>query len=389
MYVRCVDQLEQLKPLASRWDELAGGYVFCSWTWLSTWWRYYGTTFDARLQLQVLLVYEGNQSVDCQDQNQLSTCHTTDQQLIAILPCYLEQSLTRGKVLRLLGDGEVCSEYIDLLVTATNASRAADALAEYLCEQAPPWELIDLPALGTTHEHTKIGRLLEALADHDCGVTQTPDQNCWSIDLPETWNQFLKLQSKSHRKQLRRLEKRVLDSYKSTWHQVKLLEEFDEAWNLFADLHQRRRKSLGEVGCFASSQWSEFHREVARRLLTEGRLRMSWLELAGEPVAAEYHFAGGRTTYAYQGGLDPYRLEDEPGRLSMIRCLQQAIAEGHRKFDLLRGDEPYKAHWRATPRETFHVQVVPSRAGAKWRYQAWSSVRGAARWVNQVTHMFS
>ena len=73
----------------------------------------------------------------------------------------------------------------------------------------------------------------------------------------------------------------------------------------------------------------------------------------------------------------------------MILSLQQAISEGHRKFDLLRGDEPYKAHWRATAPETFHVQVIPSRAGAIWRYQTWNSVRGAARWVRKVTHLFS
>jgi CelD/BcsL family acetyltransferase involved in cellulose biosynthesis len=220
-------------------------------------------------------------------------------------------------------------------------------------------------------------------------VSQSPDQNCWSVELPETWKEFLSMQSKSHRKQLKRLEKRVLDSPAAVWHQVKLLEEFELAWPLFVDLHQRRRKSLGEADCFASSRWAAFHENVARRLLTEGRLRMSWLELDGEPIAVEYHFAGGRTTYAYQGGLDSDRLEDEPGKLSMICSLQQAIAEGHRKFDLLRGDEPYKAHWRATPKETFHVQVVSSRTGAQWRYQAWNSARGAARWVKQVTHLFS
>lgn len=316
-------------------------------------------------------------------------CLPSTDQLVAILPCYLDRSLTRGKVLRLLGDGEVCSDHLDLLVTATNGPRVVEVLADYLCDQSETWDLIDFPALDITREDGKIGRLIAALAERECSVSKTPDQNCWSIDLPESWKEFLALQSKSHRKQLRRLEKRVLDLPSTVWRQVKLLNEFDPAWDLFVDLHQERRKSLGEAGCFASPQWAAFHEDVARQLLSEGRLRMSWLELHGQPIAVEYHFAGGRTTYAYQGGLDPERLDDEPGRLSMIRTLQHAITEGHRKFDLLRGDEPYKAHWRATPKETFHVQVVPSRTGAKWRYQAWNSVRGAARWVGQVTHLFS
>jgi CelD/BcsL family acetyltransferase involved in cellulose biosynthesis len=367
--------------------------VFRSWTWLSTWWRHYGPTdsqpMSASNQLFVLAVYEGDDSPNCQTPAQSSSCTSTTDRLIAILPCYLQRSLTRGRVLRLLGDGEVCSDHLDLLATATNAPRAADALASYLCDHSDRWDLIDFPSLDINQEHVKIGKLIAALAECECHVSETPDQNCWTVNLPETWEDFLSLQSKSHRKQLRRLEKRVLESPSATWHQVKLMEDFQLAWPLFVDLHQRRRQSLGEEGCFASPRWASFHEEVARQLLTEGRLRMSWLELEGEPVAVDYHFASGRTTYAYQGGLDPIRLGDEPGRLSMIRTVQHAIAEGHRKLDLLRGDEPYKAHWRATPKETCHVQVVPGRTSAKWRYQAWNSAHGAARWVNQVRHFFS
>lgn len=388
MYVHLAEDLQQLEPLSRRWDELAGGCVFRSWTWLSIWWKHYGADRTDN-KLRVLLVFEGDPSSKCQSTEQASDCSPAADRLTAILPCYLDASLTRGKVLRLLGDGEVCSEHLDLLVTATNAPRAADALADYLCGDGGGWDLIDLPTLDLDPDNSKIGKLLSALTERECGVSQTPDMNCWSVELPETWEEFLVQQSKSHRKQLRRLEKRVIDSPRAKWHQVKLFDEFQPAWKTFVDLHQRRRKSLGERGCFASPKWAAFQEEVARQLLREGRLRMSWLELDGRPAAAEYNFAGGRTTYAYQGGLDAERLDEEPGRLSMTRCIQHAIVEGHRKFDLLRGDEPYKAHWRATPKETYHVQVIPSRAGAKLRYQAWGSVRGAARWVKQVTHLFS
>lgn len=393
MFVRCFEEQDQIEPLSRRWDELAGGCVFRSWTWLSTWWHHYGSDDEhatrSSTKLHVLAVFEGDDSTNCQASAGPSACSEITERLVAILPCYVQSTLARGKVLRLLGDGEVCSDHLDMLVTGTNASRAAKGLAEYLADQVDDWDLIDFPALDLTRDETKIDRLIEALEESGCSVSRKPDLSCWSVDLPKTWDEFLTLQSRSHRKQLRRLEKRVLGSYLTVWHQVKLLEEFDEAWAIFVDLHQRRRMSLGEAGCFASPRWAAFHEDVARRLLTEGRLRLSWLEVAGQPIAAEYDFAGGRTTYAYQGGFDPDRLSEEPGRLSMIRTLQHAIAEGHRKFDLLRGDEPYKAHWRATPKETFHVQVIPHRASAEWRYQAWSSLRGAARWVGQLTHLFS
>lgn len=384
MFVQIVEKLEDLQPLSQRWDELAGSCVFHSWTWLGTWWKHYGNRSSHKLH--VLLVWEGDPTPSCSDPE--SQPVRQPKSLSAILPCYIESTVARGKVLRLLGDGEVCSDHLDVLVSATNAARCAEALAEHLC-QDEAWDLADFPTVDRTGEEVKIGHLFAALAENDCQVSRNEDLNCWSIALPESWEEFLTLQSKSHRKQLRRLEKRVLETDTCHWHQLKLLEDFDAAWEILIDLHQRRRQSLGEPGCFASDRWSAFHREVARQLLGEGRLRLSWLELEGKPIAAEYHFAGGRTTYAYQGGLDPDRLDEEPGRLSMIRTVQHAIEEGHRKFDLLRGDEPYKPHWRAVAKATEHVQVVPNRQSAKLRYQTWTSLRGAARWVRQVAHLFS
>ncbi len=168
------------------------------------------------------------------------------------------------------------------------------------------------------------------------------------LDLPASWDEYLAGVSKSHRKQLRQLERRVLESERVRWHRVQNAAEFDEAWPVLVDLHQRRRHSLDEPGCFASRVFHDFHREVAGRLLDRGQLRLSWMELDGVPAAAEYHLADGTTTYAYQGGVDPDRLAEEPGRLSTILCLRAAIEEGHRRIDFLRGDEPYKAHWRAT-----------------------------------------
>jgi CelD/BcsL family acetyltransferase involved in cellulose biosynthesis len=120
---------------------------------------------------------------------------------------------------------------------------------------------------------------------------------------------------------------------------------------------------------------------VAGRLLKRGELRMSWLELDGSPAAAEYHFADRGATYAYQGGVDPTRLEEEPGRLSTILCLRRAIDEGHGRLDFLRGDEPYKAHWRAEPRATYDYRVVPNRRLARLRGRVLSLTDTVTGWM--------
>ncbi|MCA9231093.1 MAG: GNAT family N-acetyltransferase [Planctomycetales bacterium] len=374
MHVLRVQQLESLSSYSQRWDQLAGDCVFRKWVWLSTWWKHY-QSLRTNQSLSVFLVVE-------EDCSEPSTSPNT-QQLIAVLPCYLDASITRGKVLRLLGDGEVCSDHLGLLVSPDKLQCASQALAEHLVDCWQDWDLIDFSVVDS--DDVGLNALCTVLESRACHINRIEGPNTWSIHLPSAWDEFLTQQSKSHRKQLRRLENRVLETRHGIWHPVQTSEEFDIAWNILFELHQRRRQSLGEPGCFSSVRWADFHRDVAQQLLATGHLRLSWLELGGQPVAAEYHLADQHTTSAYQGGIDPDRLDEEPGRLSMILTIQQAITEGHSNFDLLRGDEPYKPHWRATPHPTNHIQIVPLRSTARWRYQAWSYLRNA----RNLTHEFA
>jgi CelD/BcsL family acetyltransferase involved in cellulose biosynthesis len=359
--------LAELEPYRDAWEALADGNVFRSWTWLSAWWRHYGQQ-NSRRALRVFLA-ERN----------------TDQgaTLMAVLPCYIESSWTQGRVLRLLGDGEVCSDHLGILSATAESTGASEAIAACVAERGD-WDLLDFAAVD--EEDAATTQFHDALID--CTTSRFVTDRCWAIDLPPTWEEFLAMQSKSHRKQLRQIERRVLESDRTRWRLVQSPSEFGGAWATLVDLHQRRRQSLGQPGCFSSTTWAGFHWDVAQQLLTEGRLRLSTLELEGNPIAAEYHFAGSKTTYAYQGGVDPDRLADEPGQISTICSIKRAIAEGHPRFDLLRGDEPYKAHWRAMPRQAVRLIAVPGRMWPKARHRAWQATREVARAARQVTGFF-
>jgi CelD/BcsL family acetyltransferase involved in cellulose biosynthesis len=362
--VRSYDNFADLEPWRPQWDALADDCVFRSWNWLAAWWRHYG---GGSRQLRVIAAFVGGEGVA--------------PALAGALPCYVESSWARGRVVRLLGDGEACSDHAGLLAAPAHATAAAAAVADHLA-LADDWDLVELTAVDDDDAPTL--QLHAALGERGCIVVRTQGDPTWAIDLPATWDEFLALQSKSHRKQLRQAERRVLDAGDARWRLVDSTADFDEAWTTLVDLHQRRRRSLDEPGCFASPTWAAFHRDVARRLLEAGQLRLSTLWLGRKPAAAEYHFAGRKTTFAYQGGVDPERLADEPGRLSTIRAIQQAIAEGHARFDLLRGDEPYKAHWRAVPRGAWELLAVPPRGWPQVRHSAWQGLRDLRRFARQL-----
>ncbi|MAT71434.1 MAG: hypothetical protein CMJ58_18150 [Planctomycetaceae bacterium] len=367
MRLAAYDNFDELEQCQSAWDRLADRCVFRTWRWLATWWRHYGSE-DPRCRLHVVVARDA------------------DEQVLGVLPCYVHASAISGRTLRLLGDGEVCSDHLGLLAATDNRGQVADAIADALLSD-PSWDALDFAAVDDGEPST--GLLLDRLQQRGCHVDTRPEQSCWTIDLPDSWDEFLAMQSKSHRKQLRRLDSRILQTDSAAWRHAATAEDFSIGWDVLEDLHQRRRQSLGEPGCFSWPRWRAFHEDIARQLLAAGELRLSWLELDGEPVAAEYHFARGSTVFAYQGGLSPEAADAEPGRLSLIACIQHAIGEGRRQFDLLRGDEPYKAHWRATPQAVHRVLAIPPRFAPRVRYRARTAIRNAGRWVQQAARLFS
>jgi CelD/BcsL family acetyltransferase involved in cellulose biosynthesis len=152
---------------------------------------------------------------------------------------------------------------------------------------------------------------------------------------------------------------------------------------VLVNLHQRRRESLGGRGCFASTRFATFHEETARRLLDSGNLRLVWLDVDGHTVAAEYQVLGDGVVYAYQSGIEPDSLEHEPGRLITMATLEQAVREGRRAFDFLRGDESYKAHWRAQPRATEDIRVVSATRTARLRHNLWLAGDNVKDWIKR------
>jgi CelD/BcsL family acetyltransferase involved in cellulose biosynthesis len=385
MRVERITAWPELNALQDEWNALAGGMPFRSWEWLATWWKFYESSASSSLQrrsevsrreLCVLAVYDES-----------GPPLSSDHRLVGIAPWYIERSALKGRVIRWLGDGEVCTDHSSLICAPARTESVAGAIATAAAEQFEDWDALELDSVDS--DDTAISALVAQFQDAGCLVSESVGDSYWAVDIPGTWDEYLAGISKSHRKQLRQLERRVLDGDRITWNRVHTNDDLKNAWNVLVDLHQRRRQSLGEPGCFASRAFHDFHQEVAERLLQKGQLRVSWLELDGIPAAAEYHVAGGTTTYAYQGGVDPDRLSEEPGRLSTILCMQQAIAEQHTRFDFLRGDEPYKAHWRATPHATCNYRVVPTRRLARIRGRVLSVADTLHDWARQAAELTS
>lgn len=374
MHVSRICDVDQWQALAAEWEKLSPCRPLLSPAWLLPWWRHYGQRKAAR-ELFVLAV------------------HDHQGQLVGLAPWYLERARYRGATIRFLGSGEVCSDDMTILCRPGDRQAVCRAIADWmLCDdpeartaasRCERWNLLDLS--GIDAEDPTVACFLAACRHRSAIVHRRVSHNCWTIELPDSWPKYLGRLSKSHRKRIRRLERRYFDSGRvRPWEAVDR-PTLERGFAILTQLHAKRWRAQGEPGVFASPRFAAFHSDVARAMLDRGQLRLGWLELDGQPIAAEYQVASRDTIYAYQSGMDPAQAEHQPGNLSMIATIRRAIERGVANIDLMRGDEPYKAHWRARSRPAVALRILPPQSVNRLRQQIWQVGQSGKAWARTVT----
>ncbi|MBV6458797.1 MAG: hypothetical protein HONBIEJF_01935 [Fimbriimonadaceae bacterium] len=164
---------------------------------------------------------------------------------------------------------------------------------------------------------------------------------CAVLELPSTFDGYLKTLSKSLRYDVRRIDRlRNVEIRQATESNV------DDLLNGFFRLHSARWRSRGLPGAFASARRRAFHHRYAAAAVREGQCRLAGLYADGKLVGVLYVLQAGNGYYFYQSGFDPGAKSYSPGTLLVADSIHRAIDEGMGIFDFLRGVEPYKLRWQ-------------------------------------------
>jgi CelD/BcsL family acetyltransferase involved in cellulose biosynthesis len=116
----------------------------------------------------------------------------------------------------------------------------------------------------------------------------------------------------------------------------------------FIDLHQAR---WGDRGLFPPTEGGARSRLFLHRLAeleaaeSQPQLQLGHLRVGGRLIFAGLGFDDGTTCFFYNAGLDPEARDLSPGVTGTAAYLRDRQAAGRRRFDFLRGNEPYKYQW--------------------------------------------
>jgi CelD/BcsL family acetyltransferase involved in cellulose biosynthesis len=249
------------------------------------------------------------------------------------------------------------ADYATVLAAPDVLPAVSESVVEYLAAPASPddphpnpWDVVDLRRLRCGDPAADALAVAFGRREISEGWTLNVEREdvCPVVHLsPGTdFDSFLATLGKKDRHEIRRKVRRA-----EAVGDIRLTDSSDPLAELddFIDLHQRR---WGDDGLFPSTPGGDRSRVFFRRLFEEygpdGSLRLAFLTVGERRIAAGIHFRTADGYLYYNAGVDPEARELSPGVLMIAAYVQRAIAEGCRRLDFLRGDEPYKYEWGAT-----------------------------------------
>ena len=299
-----IDVVSGFAEVPPGWPALAerSGNVFATPEWLEVWWRHYGEEGTLRLHS----VSDGDR-------------------LVALLPLQLWRSRP-PRTLRFLGHGP--SDVMGPVCAPEDRPAAAAAMGEVLGDGG--WDLLLAERLASP-DSLPAGLGLRELRAEPSPVLRIDGMS---------WDDFLASKSSNFRQQARRRERKLAKEHDLQFRLTDDPSRVDADLDVLFRLHEERWSDRGS-GALGERR-AAFHREFARVALDRGWLRLWLLELDGRPVAAWYglRFAG-RELY-YQAGRDPAYERHAVGFVLLAHTIREAMNDGMREYDFLRGGEGYK-----------------------------------------------
>ncbi|MHC3470365.1 GNAT family N-acetyltransferase [Streptomyces sp. 7R007] len=316
--VEVVTEESAFGQLAPEWGRLyrrcAAATPFQSHAWLHSWWLSYGR--PGRLRL--LLVRDGRD-------------------LVAAAPLMR----VRRPVPALVPLGGAISDYGDVLLDDERGEAAVSALTEGLYAAART-ALIDL-------REVRPGGAAEEVYDHWCGPRRrVSDSLC--LELPAVPMDDLVARLPSAKAQRVRAKLRKLAALGVERHVV-APDEVDKALHRLVELHRLQWEGRKVTGEHLRPRFREHLVRSVGSMVRSGDAVVTEFRLADDVVAVDLTLLSRRLAGGYLYGAHPCLRQRKADVAVMLldACAEHARAGERETLSLLRGDEPYKHHWRPQP----------------------------------------
>jgi len=240
-----------------------------------------------------------------------------------------------------IGDADVC-DYLDFIIAPGRGPEFFRVLIEELRQQGI--RHLDLGPVRA--DSTVMTGLVPVAEELDCEASLDREDVSYELALPASWEEYLGRLKGTERHEIRRKLRRLEEAARIEFRSVEDPREVRHAIDTFLGFFGSSR---ADKAAFMTSQRARFFRSLAEDMAEAGFLKLSFLELDAKTAAAVMCFHDDSTLYLYNNGYDNRFRSLSVGFLSKVLSIQEAIREGKRKFDFLKGSEAYKRRLGGKP----------------------------------------
>jgi CelD/BcsL family acetyltransferase involved in cellulose biosynthesis len=301
------EDFNSLSSLFSQQDSgLCWNLVFTLPAWLKTWWQYFGGGAEACLRSIRL-----------------------EQKIIGIAPLQIRQGIAS-----IIGSVNVC-DYQDCVVVPGHEIDFYNALLDDLVKQGAAGLLLE-----TVRPDSTIALNLLPLA-RERGYAVEYNQVDVSADmpLPSSWEDYLAALEGKQRHEIKRKMGNLQEIGETSYQTVAEKEAIAAATEAFLHLFPESR---GDKAQFMTDEMQAFFRSLSLAMAEIGVQRFGVLKAGDKPAAMVMYFEYNESVFLYNSAYDPAFKSMSVGIISKARCIQDSIERRKRRFDFLKGAEPYK-----------------------------------------------
>jgi len=317
---------ESFDSLASCWADqsqhLRWNPVFVLPAWLKVWYQEFG----AGAELYLGAIRQG-------------------EKIIGIAPL-----LVREGRASIIGSVDIC-DYLDFVVAPGMEGDFFNVLLTDLGEKGI--NQLDLRPLRP--DSTVLSHLVSIAQNRGYEVLCHPEDVSLELDLPSTWEEYLTTLDKKQRHEVRRKLKRLWEAGNVEHRCVEVGREVEDYLNIFLKLFSLSRD---EKASFMNPKMESFFRSLAEAMAEIGLLRLGIIQLDKVPVAMTMGFDYNDSHYLYNSAYDPQFNYLSVGLLCKVLCLKESIEKGRKKWDFLKGGEPYKYQLGGQEIPIYRCQII-------------------------------
>jgi len=317
---------ESFDTLASCWADpnqrLGWNSIFVLPAWLKVWWQEFGSG----VELYLGVVRQG-------------------EKVVGIAPL-----LVREGRASIIGSADVC-DYLDFVVAPDIARDFFNVLLDDLKEKG----INHLDLMPLRPDSTVLTYLVDIAQNRKYEVHCRQEGVSVEVDLPGTWDEYLAMLGKKQRHEVRRKLRRLWEAGNVDYHCLEVSQEAGDFMDTFLKLFSLSRE---EKASFMTAQMKSFFRSLAEAMAEIGLLRFGIVELDKATVAMIMGFDYNDAMYLYNSAYDPQYNSLSVGLLCKVLCLKESIKRGKKKWDFLKGGEPYKYHIGGKEITLYNCQIT-------------------------------